>query len=1161
MFGGRAGRDGYAYKTMATPPRKAAKRANAPNVTEDNVIEPGAMTPVGQVGGATLNIELAGEKIALEDQYRCWVVPVDSQVNLNGKFATQLFDQRFGNMSVFLPNLRNNILSLLPTNKASGTLLTSETIIKFNVTTLLGPRCLLFATTFGNDGKATLANVATATRAILQQELNNSPHVSIPLLGAGSGGLPPLEVAKTLVRTIRTAPIHTSIQYVTVSCPDLDAYNAAVAAAAEPLPEEPDFIDPNARPQKAYNDVPGGIDKLGVETEIKALSEMIMLREMQPPLVVGVLGGWGSGKSFVMHLMKKHLMEIRRRNLAITAAWEAQDNTNNADANKDATKKDTKADLSPFVGHIYQVHFDAWTYAKADLWASLMQTIFLQLDDQLRVENALRGAKDKDNKYKYSLRDNGEKWYELTTSSREKRRVLLEDAGMGKEALDADSPLGLWETYKKLKFEKIKKLENTKDMLKSANAQADLADAEVARKAREIEDIKNRGEREVEEIKSDHARQIREINDKRDQEINKLRDTAEGAVEAELKNRYEAAAILKIKELARDLGESAAKKIEEKLNIQKGHPFADPKGTMAELSDLSAKAKWLLQKRPLVPILLLLMSAAAFGFSFIAPWLANEWKNLQIPAIVGTIVTLIGGAWDAMHKHKAALEQSYRSMEKTINDIRDQVDKEKPSLVNQKLRELVKSGEAEGRIPLEAVIDPAMEAAVQEKIQKNKKLEEKKVEEKRAEEKKAEEKKAVVEQLARDVDKLQQELGKAALFTSINDFVNSRMQAKDYNERLGLLQQVQNDIKDLSDCLATDDDGPAANERRVIFERGPARVVLFIDDLDRCPPESVVKVLEAAQLLVKTPLFVVVIAMDLRYVTRSLEKHYQEILVRNGEPSGLDYLEKIIQIPYRVRPVRSAALNGYLKNQMAVKPDKKSGQAGAGAENLQNANVNNNAGGGAANPPNNINNANIADKAENNNKPASEVDPKILETEIQFKEWEFKYFEKCCGAVEVTPRAIKRLVNVFKLMKIVWFRSGAIGQDAEKIVIWLLVMSAAFPVELNILLDEILEILPTKGTVDDDADPDERIDSHLSDLLSNTAEKYKDAPGATRWARLIAVSKRTLHEGAILNKVGESTVDLLRSLSFLGMTDRLLPHAAEPHADEPRMPPEMQQSA
>ncbi|WP_036947477.1 P-loop NTPase fold protein, partial [Pseudanabaena sp. PCC 6802] len=56
----------------------------------------------------------------------------------------------------------------------------------------------------------------------------------------------------------------------------------------------------------------------------------------------------------------------------------------------------------------------------------------------------------------------------------------------------------------------------------------------------------------------------------------------------------------------------------------------------------------------------------------------------------------------------------------------------------------------------------------------------------------------------------------------------------------------------------------------------------------------------------------VVLAIDERYIARALEKVYQGVLSRKGNPSGIDYIEKIIQIPYRVRPVMRNVLQGYL---------------------------------------------------------------------------------------------------------------------------------------------------------------------------------------------------------------------------------------------------------
>ena len=56
----------------------------------------------------------------------------------------------------------------------------------------------------------------------------------------------------------------------------------------------------------------------------------------------------------------------------------------------------------------------------------------------------------------------------------------------------------------------------------------------------------------------------------------------------------------------------------------------------------------------------------------------------------------------------------------------------------------------------------------------------------------------------------------------------------------------------------------------------PERIVLYIDDLDRCPPDRVVEMLEAVNLILTLDVFIVVVAVDARWMIRSLECQYRE---------------------------------------------------------------------------------------------------------------------------------------------------------------------------------------------------------------------------------------------------------------------------------------------
>jgi hypothetical protein len=127
---------------------------------------------------------------------------------------------------------------------------------------------------------------------------------------------------------------------------------------------------------------------------------------------------------------------------------------------------------------------------------------------------------------------------------------------------------------------------------------------------------------------------------------------------------------------------------------------------------------------------------------------------------------------------------------------------------------------------------------------------------------------------------------------------------------------------------------------------GINRIVLYIDDLDRCPPERVVEVLQAIHLLLAFPLFVVVVAVDSRWISYALQKQYPHLLVdplaaseSNGEPaqnarrtgaiasaSPREYLEKIFQVPFWIRPMDSTGCRNLIDD--LVRFDRSSHQTG-----------------------------------------------------------------------------------------------------------------------------------------------------------------------------------------------------------------------------------------
>lgn len=82
---------------------------------------------------------------------------------------------------------------------------------------------------------------------------------------------------------------------------------------------------------------------------------------------------------------------------------------------------------------------------------------------------------------------------------------------------------------------------------------------------------------------------------------------------------------------------------------------------------------------------------------------------------------------------------------------------------------------------------------------------------------------------------------------------------------------------------------------------GIERIVIYIDDLDRCSEQQVVQVLEAIHLMLAFPCFVVVAAVDVRWLESALKSQHQAMADEDASIAPADYLEKIFQIPFWVR--------------------------------------------------------------------------------------------------------------------------------------------------------------------------------------------------------------------------------------------------------------------
>lgn len=91
----------------------------------------------------------------------------------------------------------------------------------------------------------------------------------------------------------------------------------------------------------------------------------------------------------------------------------------------------------------------------------------------------------------------------------------------------------------------------------------------------------------------------------------------------------------------------------------------------------------------------------------------------------------------------------------------------------------------------------------------------------------------------------------------------------------------------------------------LIAKSKQGKIVILIDDLDRCLPRHIIENLEAIKLFLNVPKTAFVIAADQYIVSNAIKSEYKALIdvARQGDNSrniGESYMEKFIQLPYQI---------------------------------------------------------------------------------------------------------------------------------------------------------------------------------------------------------------------------------------------------------------------
>jgi hypothetical protein len=217
-------------------------------------------------------------------------------------------------------------------------------------------------------------------------------------------------------------------------------------------------------------------------------------------------------------------------------------------------------------------------------------------------------------------------------------------------------------------------------------------------------------------------------------------------------------------------------------------------------------------------------------------------------------------------------------------------------------------------------------------------------------EKEITEKKVELFEVDTQIEHYEFELNHSITKRAFNNFINKKTKDENYEKHLGVISIIRKDFETLSALFEeitiptkiNEEERKKLEERKKVsdefrgyFIKPLDRIILYIDDLDRCSDEKVLEVIQAVHLLMAFPLFNVVVGVDKRCVNNAL---IYKNLVQYSQFASLDeikktgihvilpgeYLEKIFQIPFQLSEAKNDDIKGmvdkFLEGQFEIKP-------------------------------------------------------------------------------------------------------------------------------------------------------------------------------------------------------------------------------------------------
>lgn len=249
----------------------------------------------------------------------------------------------------------------------------------------------------------------------------------------------------------------------------------------------------------------------------------------------------------------------------------------------------------------------------------------------------------------------------------------------------------------------------------------------------------------------------------------------------------------------------------------------------------------------------------------------------------------------------------------------------------------------------------------------------------------------------------------------ISERVLAYIRLPDYRQQMGYQNQVLNDVRFVRHRLCGDDTEP--------------RTFVFIDDLDRCPADTVMEILQAINLILGESDFYVFLGIDTEMIYRAIDAHYAaDSRAPLGRRFAEEYLQKIVQLPFYLPETPENQRASFVAGLFSRAAREGAPDSEAATESAADS-------ANAASAPSAANREPLHwDRRALGNPNAA------LPTAAQDTPFELKAFRDFLPYLSDNPREVKRLVNIHRFVKIVFQGQGRPVQEEtqRQLVKWLI---------------------------------------------------------------------------------------------------------------------------